>query len=148
MNAHRTNEVWDPLADSRQDKLRADRQPKTPQSMSPAYRLAYADEDFLCREELRPVRLQLELLKPEMILTEAGIRSTVVMFGGARIPEPGKDPWAAKNETQAKNLTAASRYYDEARNFAKICSTHSLATKGQEFEIGRASCRERVCQYV
>jgi hypothetical protein len=61
------------------------------------------------------VRLQLELLKPEMILTEAGIRSTVVMFGGARIPEPGKAPWAAKNETQAENLTAAARYYDEAR---------------------------------
>jgi predicted Rossmann-fold nucleotide-binding protein len=45
---------------------------------------------FLCRDELRPVRLQLELLKPEMILAEAGIRSTVVMFGGARIPEPGQ----------------------------------------------------------
>ena len=98
MNANRTNQVWDPLADSRQDKLRADRQPKTPQSTSPSYRLAYADDDFLCREELRPVRLQLELLKPEMILMEAGIRSTVVMFGGARIPEPGREPWAAKNE--------------------------------------------------
>jgi hypothetical protein len=43
---------------------------------------------------------------------EAGIRSTVVMFGGARIPEPGKAPWAAKNEIQAKNLTAAARYYE------------------------------------
>jgi predicted Rossmann-fold nucleotide-binding protein len=135
MNAKRTNQVWDPLADSRQDKLRADRQPRTPQSMSPAYRLAYADEDFLCREELRPVRLQLELLKPEMILMEAGIRSTVVMFGGARIPEPGKEPWAAKNEIQAKNLTAAARYYNEAREFARICSNHSLTTKGQEYVI-------------
>jgi len=135
MNANRTNQVWDPLADSRQDKLRADRQPKTPQSTSPAYRLAYADQDFLCREELRPVRLQLELLKPEMVLAEAGIRSTVVMFGGARIPEPGKEPWAAKNETQARSLTAAARYYEEARAFARLCSTHSLATKGQEFVI-------------
>ncbi|WP_340159642.1 LOG family protein [uncultured Hoeflea sp.] len=135
MNAKLTNEAWDPLADSREDKRRADRQPRTPQSTSPAYRLAYADEDFLCREELRPVRLQLELLKPEMILMEAGIRSTVVMFGGARIPEPGKDPWAAKNETQAKNLTAASRYYEEARSFARLCSTHSLAANGQEYVV-------------
>ena len=135
MNAKRTNKVWDPLADSRQDKARADRQPKTPQSMSPSYRLAYADEDFLCREELRPVRLQLELLKSELVLSEAGIRSTVVMFGGARIPEPGKEPWAAKNETQARNLTAASKYYDEARAFARLCSTHSLATNGHEFVV-------------
>ena len=135
MNAKLTNEAWDPLADSREDKRRADRQPRTPQSTSPAYRLAYADEDFLCREELRPVRLQLELLKPEMILMEAGIRSTVVMFGGARIPEPGKEPWAAKNETQAKNLTAASRYYEEARSFARLCSTHSLAANGQEYVV-------------
>ncbi|KJS17987.1 MAG: lysine decarboxylase [Hoeflea sp. BRH_c9] len=135
MNAKRTDQVWDPLADSRQDKLRADRQPKTPQSMSPSYRLAYADVDFLCREELRPIRLQLELLKPELLMLEAGIRSTVVMFGGARIPEPGKEPWAAKNETQARNLTAASRYYEEARAFARLCSLHSLATKGQDYVI-------------
>jgi len=135
MNAKRTNQAWDPLADSREDKLRADRQPRTPQSTSPAYRLAYADEDFLCREELRPVRLQLELLKPEMILMEAGIRSTVVMFGGARIPEPGKEPWAAKNDTQSRNLTAASRYYDEARAFARLCSNHSMAANGQEYVV-------------
>lgn len=135
MNAKRTNNVWDPLADSRQDKLRADRQPKTPQSTSPSYRLAYADEEFLCREELRPVRLQLELLKSEMILAEAGIRSTVVMFGGARIPEPGKAPWAAKNETQARNLTAAAKYYDEARAFARLCSAHSLSMDGKEFVV-------------
>ncbi|MCY0149581.1 LOG family protein [Hoeflea sp. G2-23] len=135
MSAKRTNQVWDPLADSGEDKRRADRQPKTPQTTSPSYRLAYADEDFLCREDLRPVRLQLELLKPEVILGEAGIKSTVVMFGGARIPEPGTEPWAAKNETQSKNLTAASRYYDEARAFARLCSTQSLACDGQEYVI-------------
>ncbi len=65
--------------------------------------MAYADDDFLCRRELRPVRLQLELLKAGMILDEAGIRSTVVLFGGARIPEPGRPAWAAKNETQRQN---------------------------------------------
>lgn len=135
MNADRTDEIWDPLSDSREDRRRAERQPRTPQSISPSYRLAYADDDFLCRDELRPVRLQLELLKPEMILAEAGIRSTVVMFGGARIPEPGKAPWAAKNETQEKNLMAASQYYEEARNFARLCSTYSLTTEGREFVV-------------
>ena len=86
----RKDGVWDPLKTSSADKRRAEAVPKTPQSLSPSYRLAYADEDFLCREELRPIRLQLELLKPEMILTERNIKSTVVMFGGARIPAPGQ----------------------------------------------------------
>ena len=50
-----------------------------------AYRLAFTDNDFLLREELRPVRMQLELLKPEMIQREENIESTIVMFGSARI---------------------------------------------------------------
>ena len=135
MNANRPDGVWDPLADSHADKQRAERQPRTPQTAHSAYRLAYADMDFLCREELRPVRLQLELLKAGMMLEEADVRSTVVMFGGARIPEPGGDPWAAHNETQAENLRAASRYYEEARNFARVVSEHSLKSGGSEFVI-------------
>jgi len=55
--------------------------PGTPQTRHPAYRLAYADTDFLLRDELRPVRFQLELLKPEMLLEEAGVGSTLVMYG-------------------------------------------------------------------
>ena len=78
--SRRKDGVWDPLKSSSTDRQRAEAVPKTPQTMSPAYRLAYVDEDFLCREELRPIRLQLELLKTEMMLTERGIRSTVVMF--------------------------------------------------------------------
>jgi uncharacterized protein (TIGR00730 family) len=135
MNANRPDGVWDPLADSHLDRKRAARQPRTPQTAHPAYRLAYSDMDFLCREELRPVRLQLELLKAGMMLEEADVKSTVVMFGGARIPEPGGDPWAAKNETQAENLRAASRYYDEARNFARVVSEHSLKSGGSEYVI-------------
>jgi hypothetical protein len=50
--------------------------------------LAFRDTDFLLREELRPVRFQLELLKPEMLLEEAGIGSTLVIYGSARIPSP------------------------------------------------------------
>ena len=61
--------------------------PDTEQTRAPAYRLAFDDPDFLCRDELRPVRLQLELLKPEMVMAEYGVESTVVLFGGARIPE-------------------------------------------------------------
>ncbi|SPU63255.1 Rossmann fold nucleotide-binding protein [Brucella melitensis] len=52
-----------------------------------------------------------------MILADRGIKSTVVMFGGARIPEPGGEAWAAKNEVQKKNLQANSHYYEEARKF-------------------------------
>ena len=61
--------------------------PDTPQTRSYSYRLAYNDKDFLLRDELRPVRLQLELLKPELLQQENGIHSTIVIFGSARIPE-------------------------------------------------------------
>ena len=127
--------VWDPLEDSSADKRRADNIPKTPQSISPSYRLAYADDDFLCREELRPVRLQLELLKTEMILAERGIKSTVVMFGGARIPAPGANAWAARNDTQRANLEAASVYYEEARKFAQLCGKHAATFDHREYVI-------------
>ena len=53
-----------------------------------AFRLAFTDTDFLLREELRPVRMQLELLKPELVQTELGIESTIVIFGSARIASP------------------------------------------------------------
>lgn len=126
---------WKALKRSSQDIVDADEVPVTPQTQAPAYRLAFNDADFLCSEELRPVRLQLELLKPEMVMAERGIQSTVVMFGGARIPEPGKDAWAAKNDTQKKNLEALSKYYDEARNFARLASEYSANTYNREFVI-------------
>ncbi|MES2288329.1 MAG: LOG family protein [Pseudomonadota bacterium] len=93
----------------------------TPQTENPAYKLAFQDMDFLLREELRPVRFQLELLKPEMLLDEAKIGSMIVCYGSARIPEPGvastnPDPVAAKS------LEAKSRYYDEARKLARLAS--------------------------
>jgi len=116
------------LARSIDDMKKASEVPDTPQTRSPVYRLAFDDKDFLTSEELRPIRLQLELLKPELTLTEAGIESTVILFGGARIPEPGGDAWAAKNEMQRKNLEANSRFYEEAREFAKICSQYSETT--------------------
>ena len=135
MNARRSDESWDPLVPSFEDVDRARDVPDTPQTRAPAYRLAFDDPDFLCREELRPVRLQLELLKPELLLEERGIRSTVVMFGGARIPEPGGEAWAAKNETQKKNLEANAVYYREARDFAQTCSRYSATTMHKEFVV-------------
>ncbi|OYX19212.1 MAG: lysine decarboxylase [Rhodobacterales bacterium 32-66-9] len=77
-----------PFRDSVEDIAAAKRIPDTPQTRAPAYRLAFADRDFLTRDELRPVRLQLELLKPQLIMDERGIETTIVMFGGARIPAP------------------------------------------------------------
>lgn len=126
---------WTPLPHSGEDLERAKAVPDTPQTRAPAYRLAWDDEDFMTRRELRPVRLQLELLKPDLILAERGIRSTVVLFGGARIPEPGGEAWAAKNETQKKNLLQNAKYYEEARRFARLCSEESAKSYYREFVV-------------
>ena len=116
--------------DAHSDRSAAAQVPDTPQTRAPAYRLAFADPDFLCRDELRPVRLQLELLKPEMILNERGIRSTVVLFGGARIPEP-----ANKDSAATKTLAELSRYYDEALEFSRLMTEKSMASYGREYVI-------------
>lgn len=113
-----------PFRDSHQDREEASHVPDTPQTRSPAYALAFADEDFMCRDELRPVRLQLELLKPELMLNEAGVNSTIVMFGGARIPEPAK-----KDTARTKTLADLSKYYAEAREFARL-----MTLDGDEYE--------------
>ncbi len=116
-----------PFRDSAQDADAVKRIPDTPQTRAPAYRLAFTDTDFMKREELRPVRLQLELLKPQLIMDERGIESTIVLFGGARIPAP-------ENRDQARSpmLADLSRYYEEARHFARLMTERSLATYGRE----------------
>jgi hypothetical protein len=115
---------------------------EAPHCQSPSYRLAFQDPDFLLRDELRPVRLQLELLKPELILQEHRIDSTIVVFGSARIPEPQeamKGLEAAKAELQidtanpalqlkvriAERRVANSRYYDEARKLGRLIAAYS-----------------------
>ncbi|MBB4075948.1 hypothetical protein GGR08_000229 [Bartonella fuyuanensis] len=105
------------------------------QKHSAAYRLAYIDQEFMMRPELRSQRISLEFLKPEIIFKEYNIQSTVVLFGGARIPEPGQAAWAAKNKTQKRNLRAMSHYYDEAREFARLCSLYSATTEYREFVV-------------
>ena len=111
--------------DAEQDIRTASDIPDTPQTRAPAYRLAFADEDFLLRDELRPVRLQLELLKPEMMMAEKGIESTIVLFGGARIPRPA-DAANARTDT----LRGLAAFYDEARSFARLMTERSLKTGG------------------
>ncbi len=116
--------------DAHSDRNTAEQVPDTPQTRAPAYRLAFNDNDFLCRDELRPVRLQLELLKPEMIQNERGIESTVVLFGGARIPDPEH-----KEGARTKTLADLSHYYDEARKFAHKMTEKSMQTYGREFVV-------------
>jgi len=111
--------------DASEDSAAACLVPDTPQGRSRAYRLAFADGEFLLRDELRPVRLQLELLKPELMLSEAGVMSTVVLFGGARIPEPSQ-----AHTARTATLAELSRHYDEARRFARAITERSLANGG------------------
>ncbi len=106
---------------------------------SPSYRLAEEDTEFLQRPDLRPVRLQLELLKPEMILSEQQIQSTVVLFGGTQILEKTvaeerldqackalakspQDVTLQRAVTRSEKVLAKSKYYDAAREFARIVS--------------------------
>src|SRR5438445_13467076 len=110
------------------DARSAEHVPSAPQTESVAYKLAFQDTEFLLREDLRPVRFQLELLKPELLLNEANIGSTFVFYGSARIPSPDMADAlvaAATNEQQqktAERLKAKSHYYEIARELARLAS--------------------------
>ena len=122
---------------ARQDAETANAGISTPQTENPSYRLAFQDMDFLLREDLRPVRFQLELLKPELILDEANIASTFVMYGSARIPEPAKAKAmleAAEGDEAiriAKSLVAKSKYYDVAYELAQLASAFPRDEEGK-----------------
>lgn len=124
----------------------------TAQTASPAYKLAFADDDFLLRPDMRAVRLQLELLKPELLQQEQGIRSTVAMFGSARIPDPEvakerlekaeaaarshpRDKKVAHELTVARRMLANSRYYEEARRLAGIVTTTCIGEHICDFVV-------------
>jgi len=103
-----------------------------------SYALAFTDTDFLLDAEMRPVRMQLELLKPELIQREENIESTIVVFGSARI-QPADVARARLDEAEAlppgsareQAIRAAqrqlgmSRFYEEARRFASLVTEHS-----------------------
>jgi len=116
--------------DAHFDRTTARQVPDTPQSRSSTYRLAFTDEEFMCRDELRPVRLQLELLKAQLLLEERRIESTVVLFGGARIPEP-----AQKHTARTRTLSQLSAFYDEAREFARLMTEKAIACGNREYVI-------------
>ncbi len=118
---------------------------------SPSYRLAEKDTEFLARPELRGVRLQLELLKPELILQEHNIRSTIVVFGGTQIVSPEEarrrldyarhmlqkhpeHPRWQRAVARAERIVEKSHYYEHARQFAYL--------------VSRCCCRQEECHYV
>ncbi|MGB9712962.1 MAG: TIGR00730 family Rossman fold protein [Dissulfurimicrobium sp.] len=130
-----------PFPSAQEDLKAAELFVESPQTLSPSYRLAYMDRDFLVRDELRPIRLQLELMKPEIMFEEHGIEATVVVFGSTRIPDPAiakkvmdeafkevekdpQDPAAAQKLKIAARLVEKSSYYEEARRLAGIISEH------------------------
>ncbi|MBK5263613.1 MAG: TIGR00730 family Rossman fold protein [Alphaproteobacteria bacterium] len=118
------------------DARTAKRSTSTPQTGSKSYKLAFQDADFLLREDLRPVRFQLELLKPELLLDEAGIESTFVFYGSARIPHPDQAQAlidAAQSDYDrkvAQRLAAKAKYYEEARKLARIASQFPMTDEG------------------
>lgn len=106
-----------------------------------AYVTAYEDTELMKRHELRSVRLQLELLKPELAQQDQNVHSTVVVFGSARTPspemakqeqetalqlereKPGSPEAVAALARAAKRLEHA-RYYELAREFARLVSSN------------------------
>ena len=122
---------------AKQEADRAKGGVSTPQTQDPAYRLAFQDMDFLLREDLRPVRFQLELLKPELVIDEARIASTFVMYGSARIPAPDKAQALLEAATDdasrkiAERLVAKSKYYEVARELGRLASSFPVDTDGR-----------------
>ncbi|MEC3910184.1 TIGR00730 family Rossman fold protein [Sphingobium sp. CR2-8] len=121
---------------ARQEADDAKKQVGTPQTQSAAYKLAFQDSEFLLREDLRPVRFQLELLKPQLLMDEAKIESTFVFYGSARIPEPDQvqariDAATTPEQKRiAENLGAKAHYYEEARRLARIAAQYPVNANG------------------
>ncbi len=130
-----------PFPSADEDAFAAQLRKETPQTRTPSYKLAFQDDEFLLRDELRPVRLQLELLKPELLMREQNIDATVVIYGSARVPEPAvaqemlcaaeaeleKAPDNSKLQQRAaaaRNAVYFSRYYEEARTLGRLISTN------------------------
>jgi uncharacterized protein (TIGR00730 family) len=117
---------------------------------SPSYVLAEQDTALLARRELRPVRLQLELLKPEMAFQEHQISSTIVVFGSTRIAERGEletrlradkarsadagDPRSARAVARAERVLAKAEYYEAAREFSRLVSSRAQ-TNGRQYVV-------------
>ena len=123
---------------------------------SDTYKLAYEDIGLLNRNEMRGVRMLLEITKPDLILEENKILSTIIIFGGASIAEESKtkekiddikklikkNPSSVllkRNLNRLENLLSMSHYYQSAREFSKLasinnqsksCNSHVIVTGG------------------
>lgn len=119
---------------------------------SPTFKLAFEDDDFLGQRDLRGVRLQLEMRKPDMALKENNIRSTIVVFGGTRIlseeqsrikimklesklKENPDDPELQRKLRVAQNVLSKAHYYEEARNFGRLVSSQCQVGDQCEYVI-------------
>jgi uncharacterized protein (TIGR00730 family) len=119
---------------------------------SSAYELAFLDQEFLLRRDLRPVRLQLELMKAELFQQEQDIRATIVVFGSARAPDPahGEEQWrewearrranpdnpeVERGWRRAQARYELSRYYRDAQEFARLATEHNLAHPEREMTV-------------
>jgi uncharacterized protein (TIGR00730 family) len=124
----------------------------SPQTTSPSFRLGFEDDDLLRRDELRSVRLQLELLKPDLVLEDKNVGSTITVFGSARLPKPKaaedllraarKAAEAAPDDKaceralrKAERTRARSRYYEEARAFGRIVSEETQSNTRLDYVI-------------
>ena len=106
-----------------------------------AYRLAFADPEFLLRRETRGIRMQLELQKPDLAQMEAGIENTVVVFGSARfVSEETAQAQLAQAKAlgdapalaQAERAVRNAAWYEQARAFARIVSEHCSCLPAHE----------------
>ena len=106
-----------------------------------AYRLAFADPEFLLRRETRGIRFQLEMLKPDLDQKEAGVDNTIVVFGSARFrsPEDADQAFAAAQASgEAQALARAqrdlrnARWYSMAREFARLVASDNASVAPQE----------------
>jgi uncharacterized protein (TIGR00730 family) len=119
---------------------------------SPSYRLAEYDFDFLKRDDIRHVRMTLELLKTETLLRDNNVKATVVVFGSARIvphevaelrltearaaaKSKPKDPLVKRAVERAESVLAKSRFYEEARQFGRLVSTVCQIEARNDFVI-------------
>ena len=117
---------------------------------NPAYRLAYEDADLMEQDDLRAMRLQLELIKPERALRRHDVRSTVVVMGSARIVSPDRaqrqledaqtqgnpaSPKAKRQVAQAERQVRLSRYYVEAQRFAELVSLRFQQEDRRDFVV-------------
>jgi len=131
-----------PYPSAREGAVSAQLHADSAQCKSASYRLAFQDPEFLLRDDLRSVRLQLELLKPEIILREQHIESTVVVFGSSRLVDPETaearlvsaqteydkkkdDPLLVRKLAAARHALVNSRYYSEARKLGHLISSNT-----------------------